>query len=196
MTGLDKIVSKIAQESAALCAGILEDANKTASEIIATARKESAEKGALITDKAKKEADRITAVAKSSAETVTRNKYLEVRNAVINDIISAAYEEIEKMNDNDYFELLYKLCVKYVETGECMLYLSQRDLERLPKNFEDRVNGTVYERAAVQVSKTAKDIEDGFILDYGDFEVNCTIKAVFDENMDKFKDLLCSKLFL
>ncbi|MGN1418592.1 MAG: V-type ATP synthase subunit E [Acutalibacteraceae bacterium] len=195
MTGLEKIINKIAEESAQKCDAIIDAANQQASEIISSARQQSSLAADEVTQKAKDQADRIVSAAKSSAETITRTKYLEVRNAIVNDIISAAYEEIEKLSDSAYFDLLYKLCVNNVETGECMMYLSSRDLERLPDDFQDRINGEVYEKAAVQISKEPHEIENGFILDYGDFEINCTLKAVFDENMDKLKDMLCASLF-
>lgn len=195
MTGLEKITEKITQQSEETCKQILEKANSEASQIIAKAKAQAIEKANESAEKAEKEAQRIIAVAKSSAETITRTKYLETKNAVVNDILSACFEETEKMSDEDYFNLLFKLCVKNAETGECMLYLNERDLARLPKGFEDKINGEVYERAAVQISKKPKDIESGFILDYGDFEVNCTLRSVFDDNMDRLKDLLCKMLF-
>lgn len=195
MTGLEKIVEKIATDSAASCSAIVEKAAKQAENIVAQARNEARKKAALIVEEAQKEADKRNAIAKSSAETITRTRYLETKNAIVNDIVSAAYEEIEKMDDEAYFDLLYKLCVKNVETGECVMYLSKADLERLPRNFEAKINGDVYEKAAVQISTEPKDIENGFILDYGDFEINCVLKNIFDDSMDIIRDALCRNLF-
>ena len=45
------------------------------------------------------------------------------------------------------------------------------------------------------VSRDAVPIENGFVLLYGDIEVNCTLRAVFDERMDDLKDLLNPLLF-
>lgn len=195
MTGLDKIIEKISADSEQNCRSIIEEANARAAQIVAEAKKNAAEQADRIIEKARLEADRKNAAAKSSAETVTRTRYLETRNAIINDILSAAYEEIIRLDDKAYFDLLFRLCVKNVETGECMMYLSQADLDRLPQDFESRINGEVYEKAAVQISKTPRDIENGFVLDYGDFEVNCVLKSVFDESMDRLKDMLCASLF-
>lgn len=195
MTGLEKIVEKIAQDSADSCNAIIENASAQAEEIVADAKNAARKKAAEIVANAQKEADRRNAIAKSSAESITRTRYLETRNAILNDIISAAYEEIENMEDEPYFALLYRLCVKNVEPGECMMYLSQTDLKRLPRDFESKINSRVYETTAVQISKTARDIENGFILDYGDFEVNCTFKNIFDEGMEHIKDKLGEALF-
>ena len=195
MTGLQKIITKIEDESTLNCSSIIEEADKKASALIAQARIEANKLAEETLLKARSEADRIIAVAKSSAETVSRNKYLEVKNAVINDIISASYEKILKLSDEKYFDVLFSLCVKYAETGECVLYLNSKDIARLPADFENRINSTVYERGAVQVSKTPKNIENGFVLDYGAFTVDCTLKTVFDENKEMLKDILSKVLF-
>ena len=195
VTGLEKIIEKIAEDSAEECKTILSEAKAQADKIVADARSEARKKANDITDKAKAQADNKLAVSKSGAESITRNRYLSVKNAVVNDIISAAYEEIEKMSDEDYFDLLYKICLKNVETGECVMRLNEKDLKRMPRNFEDRINGAVFEKAAVQVSRKPYDIENGFVLIYDDFEINCTLRTVFDSEMDKLKDILSRELF-
>ena len=195
MTGLDKILSKIEQESAQKAEATLADANQKAKQILAEAQQAADEKAAVLIEKAQQEAQRKVTAARASAETLTRTNYLTVRNAVVNDVISAAYEAIESMSDEDYFDLLFSLCVKNVEKSECKLYLNRRDLARCPADFEDRINQAVYETGAVQVAKEPKDIENGFVLVYGDMEVNCTLRAVFDEKMDALKDQLNPLLF-
>ena len=195
VTGLEKIIEKIAEDSAEECKTILSEAKAQADKIVADARSEARKKANDITDKAKAQADNKLAVSKSGAESITRNRYLSVKNAVVNDIISAAYEEIEKMSDEDYFDLLYKICLKNVETGECVMRLNEKDLKRMPRDFEDRINGAVFEKAAVQVSRKPYDIENGFVLIYDDFEINCTLRTVFDSDMDKLKDILSRELF-
>lgn len=195
MTGLEKIVSKITAEGQAQGDEIISEAVNKANEIIDEAKKAANEKSKKILAEAEKESQRRISVARSSADSITRTRYLQVRNAVVNDIISAAYERIEVLDDKDYFDLLYKICVKNIENGECVMKLSKKDIARLPADFEDRINKAVYEKGAVQISKEPIDIENGFVLVYGDMEVNCTFRAVFDEKMDSLKDLLNPVLF-
>ena len=114
---------------------------------------------------------------------------------MVNDILSAAYEKIEAFDDESYFALLLQLCVKNCEKGEGVLFFNARDLARMPRDFEETINAQIYETGAVQVSKTPMDIENGFVLVYGDIEINCTLRAVFDERMDALKDLLHPLLF-
>ena len=75
------------------------------------------------------------------------------------------------------------------------MHLNGYDLGRLPEDFEDSINEEVYEKGAVMISQEAIDIENGFVLRYGDIEVNCTLKSVFDESMDRLKDMLSAVMF-
>lgn len=195
MTGLDRIIEKILLQSQENCNAILNDAAAQVKKIISQARAEANKQSDEIVAKANAEAKKIKAVAKSSAESITRNRYLEIRNAILNDIISAAYLEIEKFSDEEYFDMLRRLCIKNVLEGECEMSLSGYDLGRLPDDFEMSINSEIYEKGAVHISGVPGDIENGFILHYGDIEINCSLKAVFDENMDALKDMLSTALF-
>lgn len=195
MTGLEKITERILLESKQKCEKILEDGALQVKDILSAAKLEADEKAKALIDSAEAEASRKNAIAKSRAESITRNRYLEIRNAILNDIISAAYESLEKLSDEEYFGLIKKLCYKHIQSGECVMYMSGSDLFRLPKDFEDEINSTVFETAAVHVSDVPADIENGFILVYDGFEVNCTLKAIFDESMENLKYTLSRVLF-
>ena len=195
MTGLERIVEKIAEENKQATDAILKKTAEQANRMLADAREGANAKAARVVDEAKKEADRIVSVAKSQAESITRKRYLQVRNAVVNDILSAAYERIESFDDEQYFDLLLRLCIRNAEKGEGELCMNARDLARMPADFEEKINSAIYETGAVMVSRDAVPIENGFVLLYGDIEVNCTLRAVFDERMDDLKDLLNPLLF-
>ena len=195
MTGLDRIIEKILLQSQENCNAILNEASLEVKKIISEAREKANKKSAEIVAKATAEAKKIEAVAKSSAESITRNRYLEIRNAILNDIISAAYLEIEKFSDEEYFAMLKRLCINNVLEGECEMHLNGYDIGRLPDDFEMSINSEIYEKGAVHICVTPADIDKGFILVYGDIEINCTLKAVFDENMDRLKDMLSTALF-
>ena len=195
MTGLDRIIEKILLQSQENCNAILNEASAEVKKIISEARAKANKESAEIVAKATAEAKKIEAVAKSSAESITRNRYLEIRNAILNDIISAAYLEIEKFSDEEYFDMLRRLCIRNVLEGECEMHLSVYDIGRLPDDFEMSINSEIYEKGAVHICDTPGDIENGFILTYGDVEINCSLKAVFDENMDRLKDMLSTALF-
>ena len=195
MTGLEKIQEKILAQSKTECDRIIAKANEEAKAILINARQKANEMSEEIIRDAEALSEKKSILAKSGAETITRNRYLEVRNAIINDIISAAYEEIEKLSDDEYFDMLRRLCIKNITPGEYVMHLNSVDLARLPDGFEDSINSEIYETAAVFIKKEAADIENGFILSGNGIEINCTFRAVFDEHMDNLKDRLNKELF-
>ena len=195
MTGLEKIQEKILAQSKTNCDQIILKANEQAKEILINARKKATEISAEIIHDAEALSDKKNLLAKSGAESITRNRYLEVRNAIINDIISAAYEEIEKLSNEEYFDIIRRLCIKNITPGEYVMHMNSVDLARLPDNFEDSINAEIYKTSTVFIKKEAADIENGFILEGNGAEINCTFKAVFDENMDNLKDILNGQLF-
>ncbi|MBQ3137145.1 MAG: hypothetical protein IJB74_06670 [Clostridia bacterium] len=195
MTGLEKIKEKIEEQSRENCEKIFAETNLKIKKMIAEAREEGNRRATETVEAAQREADKRNAVSKSTAESITRNRYLEIRNAILNDIISAAYLEIEKFSDEEYFDMIFSLCKKNIQPGECIMHMNGYDLSRIPDGFEEKINSAVFETSAVTIGEKAVDIENGFILDYGDITVNCTLRAVFDENMDELKDMLSKELF-
>lgn len=195
MTGLEKIQEKILAGSDENCERIITQANEEAKAILIAARQQAAEKAEAIIKSAEKLSEKKQLLAKSGAESITRNRYLEVRNAIINDIVSAAYEEIDKLSDEEYFDIIRKLCIKNADSGEFIMFFNSGDLARLPDGFEDSINAVIYKNSTVYVKKEPVDIENGFILKNNGIEINCTFRALFDENMDEIKDILNKKLF-
>lgn len=195
MTGLEKIQEKILAQSKVNCDQIISQANEQAKAILINARLRAKEVSDNIIKEAEDLSEKKNLLAKSNAESITRNRYLEVRNAIINDIISAAYEEIEKLSDEEYFNILKKLCLKNITPGEYVMHMNSVDLIRLPDDFEDSINAEIYEKATVYIKKEAVSIENGFILTGNGVEINCTFRSVFDENMDNLKDMLNRELF-
>lgn len=195
MTGLEKIQEKILAQSKANCDMIIAKANEEAKAILISAREKAAELSDEIIRDSEALSEKKNILAKSGAEAITRTRYLEVRNAIINDIISAAYEEIEKLSDEEYFDIIKKLCIKNITPGEYVMRLNSVDLARLPEGFEDSINSEIYQTAAVFIKKEAIDIENGFVLSGDGIEINCTFKAIFDERMDDLKDRLNKELF-
>ena len=195
MTGLERIVEKIAAENKSATDAMIAQTSEQANHMLARAREDANAKAQRVVDEAKKEADRIVSVAKSQAESVTRKRYLEIRNAVVNDVLSAAYEQIGTFDDEQYFDLLLRLCIRNAEKGEGVLYLNAHDLAHMPQDFEQSINAAIYETGAVQVSREPKDIENGFVLVYGDIEVNCAVETLVQLRRSELASQVAEILF-
>ena len=76
------------------------------------------------------------------------------------------------------------------KSGE--LLLNQKDLQRLPSDFENRVREAGLD---ARVSQTPADILGGFILKSGDIEENMDFAALLNARRDEIEDLINRDLF-
>lgn len=195
MTGLNKIIEKIAQDSAAKCDGIIFNAQNEATKIKEAALElANEEKEAVITE-ANKEAKVIVDTAESGSELENKKMILATKVDIINKTIDEAEKKLAKMPEDEYFAALYALVKKYSQAAEGEMLLSSNDLGRLPKDFESKINEGLADGAKITVRKTATNISQGFILVYGDIEINCTFDALIDDARDDIKDELYSIIF-
>ena len=195
MTGLDKILSKISEEAILKCGEIDAQAKKDAQELWEqTVSKATAEAQKIVSDGQKK-ADYIVNTAKNAAESAYKKECLKAKNDIINDVIAAAYEKLVTLPDKDYFDVIISLCAANAQKGVGILKFNKTDLKRLPADFSKILEQTLDEGMEIKVSNIAVDIADGFLLTYGDVEVNCTFHALFDSMHDELKDTVCPILF-
>ena len=84
--------------------------------------------------------------------------------------------------------------MKNAQKGEGVLRLSAADMKRLPSNFIDSVNNAFKRGYKIKLGDEA-DIDSGFILVYGDIDVNCSFDAIAASKRDELQDALNSLLF-
>lgn len=195
MAGLEKIIERIASDSAAKCDGIIFDAQNEAQKIKDAAAQQSSDNQAAIVEAANKEAKAIVDMAESGAELEGKKELLATRVEIINKAIDVASKKLGDMPDDEYFAALYALAKKYAQSGEGTMLLSKKDLERLPKGFDKKINEGLEKGAKISVAKDPANISDGFILVYGDVEINCTFEALIEDARDAIKDELFSIIF-
>lgn len=194
MAGLDKIIERIQKNSEINCDSILKEAQKQADEIRAASQKQSdsdVEKISAETDRKSKE---IVDSAVSGSELEEKKEILSAKVEIINNVIDKVSQTLKDLPDDKYFDAVYKLAAKYARPEEGVMYLSSKDLKRLPAGFEKTLNSKL-KQGSITVSKDPKDLDGGFILSYGGIEINCSFEALIKESEDDIKDELSRILF-
>lgn len=197
MTGLEKILDIIEAEGKANADRILAEAQKEAEEIMASARKDAKAQCAVIAKKPAFEVKNILGRAHSQAALIKRQTILNAKQQVINEIIEKARLKLTGLPDNEYFDIILKLVKKYAHNESGIIKFSRKDLERLPKKFEKKLNEAIkdIENASLSISEESVPIDGGFILVYGDIEENCSFEALINEAKDKLQDKVSAFLF-
>lgn len=188
MSGLDNILSRLDKECNEQCEAILEEARIKAEKTVADASAQAEADLQLKVSTAEKQAASILSKSASAAQANERRALLYAKVELIDDILNKALIKLHGLDEPSYFTVLEKLAQKNALSGKGTMYLCSRDLERLPSDF-------LKELSDIEISDSPVDINDGFILKYGDIEVNCTFSAMLDSSRDELKAVAGEILF-
>lgn len=196
MTGVENIVKSIEDDANKLAGKILDDAKLKAESIFKAANQKATGMSLDMTDKAEKIAKLTVERAKSSALIEKKRAILTEKSKIVSDTIGSAKKYLMNLPDCEYFDFLLKIFKNRVSKDNCILIFSEDDLNRMPDNFKLEISKLEKENnIKIEISKTARDFSGGFIISYGEIEENCTIDALFNDNVDSICDELNKILF-
>lgn len=190
MTSSEKILAGIAEESKAQADKINSDAEKQAADITAAAREEAESEAEKIKAEAEKKAELIISSGKSSAELLKRDTALNCRRGLIEKALITVADTVNAYSDKDYFDFLLTLIKKEKLNGKGEVYLSVKDKARDIAAFKSELSAL-----DLTLSDTFADINGGFILKYGDIQINGELSALIHEKRDVLTDELNKALF-
>lgn len=196
MSGLDEILNIIDVQQKEAEAGILvaaesrirtirEEAERRAEEAYEDYRKKASGKNKLEYEN-----------ACSAADSAMKRKLLAFKVEQIELAVEKTLERLHSLDAAEYFALLERLVEKHISKGDGIVSLNKRDLKRLPEAFESRIQcAAAAKGGSVRLSREAADIEDGFILAYGNISENCSFRAIIEAEKDGVRDTAAKALF-
>lgn len=188
MSGLDKMIARLDSECEARCEQIAMNAAADTADMLEAASRESRAETERILSEAEKQAELIAKKAESTAAASARRMMLEAKVALIEETVNAAVKKLRSLDAASYFGILERMVEKY-RTGEPgVLFFSASDAARKPEAF-------LRSFPEISVSEKSAAIADGFILKYGDIEINCTFDALRNASMDDLKAVAAEQLF-
>ncbi len=191
---LEDIITRIENDAEKLVKEQSEGTNSYINEMILEARIRANEESDNIIKEAQADSKEMLSTGKKLALSECKKMILSKKIEYIDELIDKAKREILK-EDKKYFRILLNLCNKYAEKGEGIVYLSKSDINRLPKDFETNINSKLSDGKSLKVSHDAIDISNGFIIKYDNFEQNCILDSIFEENREEIIDRLNELLF-
>ena len=190
MTSSEKILAGIAGEAKTEAEKITAEAEKQAVEITAAAKAEAESDAEKIKADAEKKAELIINSGKSSAGLLKRDKALNCRRELIEKALAAVADAVNAYGDKDYFDFLLTLIKKERLNGKGEVYLSVKDKARDTAAFKSKLSAL-----NLTLNDTFADINGGFILKYGDIQINGELSALIHEKRDMLTDELNKALF-
>lgn len=194
MSGLDKIISDITEQSRLRSEELLSASKEEAEKLLSEShRKALAEKE----QRQKKLDEKLLALennSRASARLAASKIILTAKHEVTAEMLGRAISIIDGLSKKEYFEIIKKLILKNARRGEDgVIRFSKNDTKRLPQNFFEGIEKNL-DGAKLTLGKPV-DIEDGFILSYGLVDMNCTFAAVASDRADEINDGLRKILF-
>ena len=190
MTSSEKILAGIAGEAKTEAEKITAEAEKQAAEITAAAKAEAETDAGKIRADAEKKAELIINSGKSSAGLLKRDTALNCRRGLIEKALITVADTVNAYSDKDYFDFLLTLIKKEKPNSKGEVYLSVKDKARDTASFESEL-----EALGLTLSDNFADINGGFILKYGDIQINGELSALIHEKRDVLTDELNKALF-
>lgn len=197
MTGLDKILKHIEDAAAMNEESMLNQGKREADKIIADAMAEGKQRCAEI----RKETDRNVKASMSRAESAAalqeKKLILNAKQQIISDVILSAKEYLLNLSDEKYFENILLMVKKYALPKAGGILFSEKDYKRLPEQFEDIINVSLTDKkeAVLKISQETRNIDGGFVLTYGEVEVNCSFEGLFSADIENLQDKVSELLF-
>ena len=111
-------------------------------------------------------------------------------------MLEKAYEKVCSEDTKTYFDRIERMIRAYAQPAAGVICFSQQDLDRMPKDFSDRIQAAAESvKGSLTLSEKGIRIDNGFVLSYGGIEENCTLRAVFDMKKDDLTDKVHEMLF-
>ena len=193
MTGLDKIIAQIETDTDNICADINARTDKKCEDILSAANNNAEN----IAQKGKQDAEKryaeILERAKSSAELESRATLLKTKQECISDALSRALQYLLSLDDKEYFSLILRMVESHSEEKNGEIRFNPRDLARIPDDFKNHLDKCA--KGSLTLCENAVDIDGGFIIVYGDIEVNCSFESLFASQSERFSDEVSRILF-
>lgn len=191
MNGSERILSRIRTDCDESVRKIETHAQHEHDRIIADAQHRADTQAAAVAEKTAQKRAQLKTSSQSRAQLARRNALLKQRRKEIDTTVEELEAYLLGLGDNEYFEAIYRLAAKLRgKSGE--LFLSKKDLKRLPENFTKRMAAAGVDAS---VSQTPADITGGFILKCGDVEENMEFAAIISAGRDEIEDLINRELF-
>lgn len=194
MTGLEKIVYQIKNDSDSNISKIRENARVEVERIMNEAMNEAEAECAAVLQKGKDEVQVQERIFASTAEHEEKKMLLTARREVIEEVFEKTLSKLRSLPAKEYFAVLSRLAVRYAEAGEGEMLLSAEDRARVPADFIPGINALVPGKSVKLADDTVKT-DGGFILRYGGIEINCTFASLIDGRREQLGDKLSRFLF-
>ena len=196
MSGLEKMLNEIRSEADTKAASILEQAEREASMILSGAKRRVESETKRMYEKADRD---LLAIDERRDDQIAFQKnraVLSGKQDAIGIVIKKTREYFRSLRGGDYESAVIAVFRKHLPKKDASIRFNENDRPLL----SGKVFGKMKEEAAkngvnLTLGERPAMIANGFLIDYGGIEENCSFDAIIDERLTEFQDLAAKTLF-
>lgn len=192
MSAEEKILQSITDDARVQADKIIREAELRAEKITEDAKASAKEYSAGVVSAALMKAQAIKKNAESAAELTVRDARLAKKHEEMSKTMDMALNKIVSLPDKEYFGLLAGLAKQNIFREGGVILLGAADLKRDLSVFDKLLSENGIK---LQIEKVAANIENGFILKWGDVEYNFSLDAVIADKKNLLEDRMHRVLF-
>ncbi|HBB72006.1 MAG TPA: H(+)-transporting ATPase [Ruminococcus sp.] len=191
MAGIDEILNIIGEQQKQSESSIISAAERRAERIIAEGNEKAETAYADTMKRSGEQLERDFLNACSSADAEIKRRILACKVGLIDEVLEKTLDRLDKLPADKYFEVIMNLIKQKQRSGDGVLSMNKKDLERMPDSFVKSLG----ELGTITVSDKPADIENGFILTYGLISENCSFRDMIASEREAVRDTAARALF-
>lgn len=198
MTGINRIKAKILDDAKEIAGENLSRAKQEADSIIAEAQQKALEEAGKAKQAAMAEAANLRKTMDAVSSLEERKRMLKVRQDMVDEAFRAAFERTLKLPADEYGSFIRRFILEAVRDGEGEILFNETDRSRLGAQFVEEVNKMLRaegKNAVLRLSGQTIPNRGGFVLKYGDMEINSTLEIIFNMLRPQLEAEVASILF-
>lgn len=195
---LENILSEILKEGEEEKLKIIRDAHEMADNILAKAKEDikefKREQGEKITKEAMSVKERII----TSFELKKDKELLTEKKRVLDEVFDKVIKKVKSLPKEEYLNFLEKLILKYVQTGDEQLFISEDDKKIVDERFLKRINEKLRTSGKVGnivLSEETASILGGVILGRENIKINASLELIVEDIREKWEKEVGQILF-
>ena len=192
------ISEKIISDARIQADKIIAQAEDNANNIIKKGKKEADNIKNLILYKYNQEASLRKSKILTEANLDAKKIILSEKQKIIEDIFNKASESILKLNDKDYRNIIKKMILDNIETGDETIFIDHSDQKKISESFIEDMNKELKfkgEKGELKLSTSYLPIKGGVVIGSGKIRKNISLEFLLKKIREELEIQISKDLF-
>ncbi len=177
---------------------IIAQAEDKANNIIKKGKKEAENIKNIILHRSKQEASLKKSKILTEANLEAKKIILSEKQKIIEDVFNKASESILKLEDKDYRNIVKKMILDNIETGDETIFIDHSDRDKISESFIEDINKELKskgEKGELKLSTSYLPIKGGVVIGSGKIRKNISLEFLLKKIREELEIQISKDLF-